>query len=165
MRWVGIPCLYEGGSNVKNVSKAVIVMIALASPGCFAQHPPETFVKTFDEPGTWKSVEVREELSKDALWRALVDGLSQSFDLEVLDKESGYIRTSWKYNYVILDRVTDRYRSRMIVKCRDENWGTIQVKCEANWLEGDRGWIVGYDTRLLEDVYGDLQGRVGRSRR
>jgi len=142
-----------------------ILLISILLVGC-AQviKPPATFLRTFDEPGTWKSIEVREGLTKDQLWRLVVDALAQKFDMEVLDKESGYIRTSWKYTYVIEEKIIENYRSRIIIKFLGEAWNTLQVKSEANWMEKG-GWILGYDTRLLEDVYGDIQGRIGRIRR
>ena len=141
----------------------LLLFLAIAFVGCLV-FPPDTFIKTFDEPGIWKSVEIREGITKDDLWKIVVDSLSQKYDLEVLEKDSGYLRSSWKYTYIIRGTVSDKYRSRIIVKFVGDDWEVAQVKCESNWLE-TRGWILGYDTRLLEDVYGDIQGRVGRIRR
>ena len=143
----------------------IVVSFLCLFTGCMA--PPASFMRTHDDPGIWKSIDVREGLLKDDLWRTVVDTLSQKYDLEVITKDSGYVRTSWKYTYIIPDRniVSDRYRSRIIVKFSGEAWNVLQVKCESNWLEPKAGWVLGYDTRLLEDVYGDLQGRVGRIRR
>jgi hypothetical protein len=127
--------------------------------------PPKTFMKTFDEPGIWKTVDISTSINSDQIWRLLVDTLSQRYDLEVLEKDSGYLRTSWKYTYIKGGKVTDRYRSRIVVKLNGSPWDQARVKCESNWLEKDKGWILGYDTRLLEDVYGDIQGKLGRVRR
>ena len=143
----------------------ILSCIAICILICFAcNQPPETFLKTYDEPGVWKSIEVREGLTKEDAWKTVVDAIAQKFDLEVLDKESGYLRTSWKFSYIIQGKVSDKYRSRIIIKFQSGEAKLIQVKSEANWLETD-GWILGYDTRLLEDVYGDLHGRIGRVRR
>ena len=133
-------------------------------PACFRLKPPTTFVKTFDEPGTWRTIIVRPGVSTDKVWESLVDTLARKFDLEVIEKDSGYVRTSWKYTYVRQGSVVNRYRARIVVKTKGEGWDKLQVKCEANWL-GDGGWILGYDMRLLEDTYGDLQGKLGTVRR
>ena len=127
---------------------------------------PKTFVKTFDEPGVWKAIEIRDDLAKDQMWRLVVDTVSQRHDLEVLEKESGYLRTSWKYTYITprVGSISEKYRSRIVVKFLGDNWKTVQVKCESNWLDRG-GWVMGYDTRILEDIYGDLQGKIGRIRR
>ncbi len=39
----------------------------------------------------------------------------------------------------------------------------LSVQSEANWLSKG-GSVLGNDTRLLEDIYGDLQGRIGSVR-
>ncbi len=139
------------------------LVFALLLVGCTTA--PKTFMRTQDEPGIWKTVEIREGLGNDKIWEVLVDTLSQKYDLEVLERDAGYIRSSWKYSYFSGQQVVDRYRSRVVVKVKGTpDWDTVQVKCESNWLD-DRGWILGYDTRLLEDIYGDIQGKLGRVRR
>lgn len=144
----------------KTVLLALVPAVLLA--GCVS--PPKTFLRTYDEPGIWKAVEIREAMAKDDVWRVLVDTLSQTYDLEVLQKDAGYMRTSWKYSYIRGGQVSSRYRSRIVVKLTGADWRSLQVKCESNWLESE-GWVLGYDTRLLEDVYGDIQGKLGRVRR
>ena len=150
------------------IQLAVILFVGVLL-GCAMIGPPITFIRTVDESSVWKSIEIREdiEIDKDFLWRTVVDALSHKFDLEVLTKESGYLRTSWKYVYILPNNqtVSDRYRSRIILKFSGENWSLLQMKSESHWLEPGKGWIIGYDTQLLEDVYGDLQGRLSRVRR
>ena len=138
---------------------AVVLAALLLTAGC--AKPPKSFLRTFDEPGTWKTIEIREALSLDETWRIVVDLMSQKFDLEVLEKDSGYLRTSWKYTFVIRNKVCARYRCRIILKFLGQDWGKVQVKTDAEWREKD-GWLTGIDTRLLEEVYGDLQGRASR---
>lgn len=150
------------------------IMLLTLCGGCMM--PPKTFIKTFDEPGVWRTIEIREDLAKEETWRLVVDTLTQRHDLEVLEKESGYIRTSWKYTYITpMGQISEHYRSRIVVKFLGEDWKTAQVKCETNWMEKGQGgciggisrggWVMGYDTRILEDIYGDLQGKIGRVRR
>jgi hypothetical protein len=140
----------------------IFLTILVASVfGCGGLKPPDTFRRTLDEPGIWKSINVRESLTKGVVWKTTVDAISQKYDLEVIDKESGYIRTAWKY-IVTSGRENQRYRTRVIIKFLSDE--VLQIKTEANWLE-DEGWVIGFDTQTLEDVYGDMQGRIGRVRR
>jgi hypothetical protein len=140
-------------------------MVFLASIACgmFGPKPPAGFIRTFGESGTWRTVDIREgmEEDKDELWATVVDVVSQKFDLEVLDKDSGYLRTTWKYTLRDGDRVSERYRARINVKFSGSGWERLQVKSEANWMEED-SWVPGEDNLLLEDIYSDIQGRVGR---
>jgi hypothetical protein len=168
-----------------SVSSVLLIFIS-AAVSCFLQGcattsgVPSTFVRTYSEPGNWRSIETREGMSKDAKWRVAVDALSTKFDIEVIDKESGYIRTSWKNTLTSRGTVDERYRSRIVLKFNGDNWDVANVLCEANWsetYEEDRGfldlltgteakqkqrWVVGYDTAILDEVYGDLIGRFSR---
>ena len=58
---------------------------------------PTTFVRTM-EPN-WNTVEIRKGLSGDAAWDAVVDLAARRFDIEVLSKEDGYLRTGWSYSW------------------------------------------------------------------
>ncbi|MFA5260937.1 MAG: hypothetical protein WC450_06910 [Candidatus Omnitrophota bacterium] len=148
---------------MRNLHISIGLILALVLAGCTSA--PKTFMRTHDEPGIWKTVEIREEMENDKIWEVLVDTLSQKYDLEVVERGSGYIRSSWKYSYFSGQKVIDRYRSRVVVKIKGTPvWDTVQVKCESNWLD-NKGWILGYDTLLLEDIYGDIQGKLGRVRR
>jgi len=156
-----------------------LLAVALVQGGCASSGRPTSFVSTPGESGIWKSIEVREGATRAVLWSTVVDALSSKFDLEVLDKESGYVRTGWNSTIVRTggggggiarlgggrggQASENRYRARIITKFNPD-FTVLQVKSEANWLD-DGTWVVGYDTLVLEDVYGDLQGRIGRVRR
>lgn len=140
-----------------------LIMVALIMAGCSSL--PRTFVATRGDTGEWKVLEIREGMTNEQVWAIFVDTLSQKYDLEVIQKDGGYIRTAWKYTYLDGDKVSDRYRTRFVVKLSGSpSWDKAQLKCESNWLE-DEGWISGYDSQLLEEMYGDIQGKIGRVRR
>jgi hypothetical protein len=101
-------------------------------------------------------------LGKDELWTAVVAVLSREFDVEVAQKDSGYVQTAWKRTYVVAKGVqSERYRARLVVKFLGADWRTVQVRSDALWY-GGYDWEQGYDTILLEHAYGDLQGSIGR---
>ncbi len=137
-----------------------IFFIGLIS--CSSVKPPRDFVESHDESNIWKNIEIRDGLDKDELWRIVVDATSQQFDLEVLDKEAGYMRSSWKFSSIGAGERRDSYANRISIKFVGTDWKTLQLKCEAEWNHPKEGWIMGYDTRFLKDVFSQLQGRVGR---
>jgi len=131
--------------------------------GCASK--PSTFVETYDEKGVWKAVHLHNHYGffankNQEVWRRVIDVLSEKYDLEVLDKTSGYIRTSWKY--LLHNDEDKKYRSRVIIKMLGNVWHTVKLKTEAQWLD-DEVWITGYDTAVLEEIYKDIQGRIGIS--
>ena len=88
---------------------AFVSFLALVLPGC----APRTFVRS--APG-WKTIEFHEGLvnNYDEAWQKTVDTIARNWDIEILDKDSGYLRTAWVYG--ISGGPQLRYRGRITVK-------------------------------------------------
>jgi hypothetical protein len=125
-----------------------------ASFGC----SPQTFVKT--SLANWKTIEFRPDLERDVAYHLIADTLAKNYDIEVVDKDSGYIRSGWMYT--LTGKVNEKYRTRVIARI-PPSADKVEVKTDAHWLGMGGSWIPGYDTMLLEQVYTDLQGVVGRT--
>ena len=141
------------------VRKIVLLVLVgvIGFMGCAM--PPKTFVRTM-EP-TWAAMEVRQQLMYDKTWTCLVDLLVKRFDLEMLDKENGYIRTGWLYTWT--GEMVENYRVRVTIKFNEDR-RTVQLKSEAHY-KGRTGWILGSDTRLLSTLKTDIMGLIGRTTR
>ena len=137
----------------------LVAVVALGTLGC----APRTFMR--QAPG-WKAIELHEGLrgDYDAAWQKTVDTITKSWDIEMLDKDSGYIRTAWLHGISGGDYV--RYRGRLTVKYPEiQDPRMLEVRTQAQWLENPgRGvWITGVDTMYERDVYTALAGRLGRT--
>lgn len=113
---------------------------------------PATFIKTM-EPG-WATIEIRDDVTYDKAWTSIYDLLTRTFDIEIAQKENGYIRTGWIYTWT--GKYTEYYRVRVTIKF-PENRKTVEVKSEAFYRD-----YVGYDTRLLTTLKTDIMGSIGR---
>jgi hypothetical protein len=129
----------------------------LAGVGCASK--PKSFVRTM-EP-TWASIEVRAELPYEKAWATVVDILVKRFDLEVMSKEDGYLRTNWLYTWT--GELQENYRVRVTAKFSPDHT-KVEVKSEAEY-GGSGQWVMGYDTRLLQTIKGDVMGSIGRTTR
>lgn len=134
-------------------------VMALVIVGC----APSTFVKT---TAGWKTIEFNENIQGDfdAAWQKCVDTIARDYDLEMLDKNSGYLRTAWIYG--ISGGVYNRYRGRITVKFAElEAPNQVDVKTEAQWLSNEPSgiWLPGWDKTFQRDVYTALSGRLGRT--
>lgn len=119
---------------------------------------PATFVR--QAPG-WKSIELRDGLQYDTAWGAVVDVVSQDYDIEVLSKDSGYLRTGWKSG--ISGGDTQRYKGRLTVKFPPEH-NQVRVKTEAQWFNPQTGQMIeGFDSLMNRDVYTAIGGVLGRT--
>lgn len=141
------------------ISLILVVFIIIVFAGCATM--PESFVQGV-EP-TWASIEIKEEINAEKAWQEVVDVLAKKFELEMISREGGYVRTSWIYTWWKVGELTSNYRVRAIVKF-SADWKKVDIKTEANYLRGDV-WVVGFDTRLLQTVKTDIMGVVGRTTR
>lgn len=137
-----------------------VSLIAIASVlcGCAA---PTSFVQVM-EP-SWTSVELRENLPYESAWNEVLDVLAKRFEMEMISKDGGYLRTSWNYTWWQKGKLTEKYRVRAIVKFSPDR-EVLDIRTEAHFLKSGQ-WIIGTDTRLLQTVKTDIMGVVGRTTR
>lgn len=122
---------------------------------------PRTFVRS--APG-WKTIELNSSLANnyDEAWQKTVDTIARSWDIEILDKNSGYLRTAWVYG--ISGGPQHRYRGRITVKYPEvKNPSKTEVKTAAEWWSSRDRWDQGFDSAFQRDVYTELAGRLGRT--
>jgi len=133
--------------------------LVLMAGGC----APSTFVRV---PAGWKTIELRKGLEYDEAWQITVDTVTRDWDIELLDKNSGYLRTAWHSG--ISGGSPQRYFGRITVKFVNLKDPTkVEVKTDAqlfaqNFWTGTWYWIKGFDTAFERDVYSVLGGRLGR---
>jgi len=111
--------------------------------------------------GGWTSVLISDRISYAMAFDEVASVLTKKFEIDMINKEAGYIRTSWKTNWVAKpgERPKKDYRVRVSIKM-SETRKRIDINAEAEKLKGDY-WIQGYDTRLLETIRKDIAGNVG----
>ncbi|HEC04479.1 MAG TPA: hypothetical protein ENI81_13170 [Phycisphaerales bacterium] len=136
------------------------VTLALICTGC----APNTFVK--GQSAGWKTIVLNDTVKGDytAAWAKTVDTIARDYDIEMLEKESGYLRTGWKYG--ISGGTYNRYRGRITIKYSDtEAPEEVEVKTDANWLSDPAYglWVEGFDRSFNRDVYVNLSGILGRT--
>jgi len=142
------------------VSCLVVSLASLFAGGC----APSTFVK--GQASGWKAIELNDTTKEnyDLAWQKTVDTIARDYDIEMMDKGSGYLRTGWTYG--ISGGTFSRYRGRITVKYPTvENPDKIELKTEAQWLSDiSYGvWQPGWDQSFQRDVYTALSGRLGRT--
>ncbi len=118
--------------------------------------PPVTFVQTLEH--NWATIEIVENMEYEKAWSAVVDLLVRRFDLEVLSKENGYLRTTWLYSWT--GELREDYRVRVTIKFSSDK-SKVEIKSEANYQKTS-GWVIGSDTALLQTLKSDIMGTVGR---
>lgn len=112
----------------------------------------------------WSVISLRDDIDYETAWEESVDLLARRFDIEMVEKESGYLRTGWIYTWWESGTHTENYRVRAIIKFSTDK-AAVSVKTDAHYLDRWGNWITGADSLLLETLKTDLMGTVGRTTR
>ncbi len=120
--------------------------------GCVSTN---TFVKSV-EPN-WTAIAVRPNLPYDQAWDATMDFLVKRFDMEMLSRTDGYLRTHWSYTWK--GEFNQKYRIRIALKFSPDR-KTLEIKTEAE-SGGEGKWVTGYDTRLRDFIRTELVELIG----
>jgi hypothetical protein len=100
-------------------------------------------------------------MTKQQLWRTLLETLEEAGSVDVRDMNAGFAMTTWEA-ILTRDGVPDlRYRTRIVARYIGTEWRQLQVRVEAQWRDRGEEWQVGYDMALLERLAGVLTGRLG----
>ena len=147
---------------MKSVIIGCIVISLLLLVGCV----PKTFIR--GQASGWKTIELNDATKADynVAWKKTVDTIAKTYDIEMMDKESGYLRTGWTYG--ISGGAYNRYRGRLTIKYPEvdvKNLEKIEIKTEAQWLVDiyTGTWQPGWDSMFQRDAYNALSGRLGRT--
>ena len=132
--------------------------MAVAMASCVST--PTSFTRGVTE---WSVIELHGDIDYDQAWEEVADALARRFDLEMVEKDTGYIRTSWIYTWWKDGKHTENYRVRAMVKFTPGK-ESVALKTDAQYLEQD-GWTTGADTLLLDTLKTDIMGTVGRTTR
>ena len=145
----------------------LVFLCALYTMGC----APSSFQK--GASSGWKSIALQDDLSADydKTWQKTVDTIAREWDIEIMDMDSGYLRTSWQHGISgVSGSLANRYAGRLTIKFPDVKppIEKVDLKTDARWLEinawtGMSYWVAGFDTVYQRDVFGALSGRLGRT--
>ena len=129
------------------MKKFLLACSLFALVGC-VNLAPKGFVA---QPAGWNTIQMRSNISKDQAWNTFVSVISENYDIEVMEKESGYLRTNW----VIVGNTANRIVGKI------ESNNMLRVKIESKYFDKlTDEWITGYSTTVTEAVKEDLSGRL-----
>lgn len=113
----------------------------------------------------WNSVQMREDLTYEQAWLDVLDVLAKRFELEMVSKDGGYIRTGWINTWETGNGSYSSgvYQVRVTVKFSADT-SKVEIKTEAQ-AQFKNNWRAGYDARLLQTVKTDIMGLLGRTTR
>jgi hypothetical protein len=150
------------GGRAMNKKRNLFVLLVIFSGLLLMCCAPKTFVRT--PSPDWNMIEMRDEVPYDEAWKSVVDLIAKKFDIEILSKEDGYIRTGWLHSWT--GNLTQDYKVRCLIKFNPDK-RIVEVKSEAQFYDGGyfgigAGWVMGTDELLSTTLRSEIMERVGR---
>lgn len=160
---------------------AVGCVLTLAATSIFAGIPKPLKSRFVVGDPVWRELPIREDFQNqyDKCWQMAVNSiLENNFDVATMDKESGYLRTTWNEGVVTLNgnwAYKVQVSLKMVYTPGDSRANPpvlpvvqkirIQVAGELSDVNVRRGRVEaafrGYDQVLLQNLFQDLQGKLG----
>lgn len=146
------------------LSLSLLLTIAL-----FAAVPKALESRFVISDPVWREIPIKTALHTDyeKIWQIGVSTiLENNFDIATMEKESGYIRTTWNEGVVVLGKKW-YYKVQISLKYVADNQKYTKVRLQvAGELAkaGKKGisqFFRGYDTVLLQTLFQDLQSKLG----
>ena len=113
-----------------------------------------------NKEATWKTIPEIKQTEYEKAWAIIVGAISERFDLEVIDANSGYLRSAWKENKDwlgskesrtrVVVRITSREPLKVKLKVEEQKWDALmdEWKGAGNNEKIERELLEEFETRL-----------------
>jgi hypothetical protein len=130
---------------------------------------PLTSRFVISEP-VWREIPVKRSLQEDfeKIWQTGVSTiLENNFDIATMEKDSGYIRTTWNEGVVVVGGKW-YYKVQISLKyvADGQKYQKVRLQVAGELAKAGKRGVVsqfyrGYDTVLLQTLFQDLQSKLG----
>jgi hypothetical protein len=129
----------------------VLFLTTFVFNGC-GTSAPDSYIKM--DKQFWDAVEVSPKIKYDDAWQRVVYIVTHKFELEMVSKEDGYVRSAYGPSYFSEDLKNDRYKVRIVAKFTPTK-KRVEFKIDAQVFDG-KVWISGSDSRVAANIRKDF---------
>ncbi len=136
--------------NIYTIGLLLIASSALFS-GC-GTGAPESFMRMTKQ--YWEVVDVKQSIKYDDAWQRVIYIVTKKFELEMISKEDGYVRSAYGPSYFTEDLANDKYQVRIVAKFTPDR-KKVEYKIESRIWDG-KIWLNGSDVRVATNMRKDF---------
>lgn len=148
------------------IALGLILLVSFALAGGVPKALKSRFIVS--DP-IWREIPIRKALQEDfeKIWQTGVSTiLENNFDIATMEKDSGYIRTTWNEGVVVLGGKW-YYKVQISLKfvSADNKYQKVRLQVAGELTKGGKKGVSqyfrGYDTVLLQTLFQDMQSKLG----
>lgn len=138
---------------MKKIYALGLLLIASVSlfSGC-GTGAPESFMRMTKQ--YWEVVDVKQSVKYDDAWQRVIYIVTKKFELEMISKEDGYVRSAYGPSYFTEDLTNDKYQVRIVAKFTPDR-KKVEYKIESRMWDG-KIWLNGSDVRVAANMKKDF---------
>ena len=135
---------------------ALSALLLLGTAGC-GLGAPDSFMQMNRQ--YWEAMDIKPSLKYDDAWQRVIYIITKKFELEMISKEDGYVRSAYGQSYFSEDIQNERYQIRIVSKFSPDR-KRLEFKIEARIWDG-KIWRNGSDVRVAANMRKDFLNSIG----
>ena len=137
---------------MKIVSMCFVLFLAIFTFNGCGTGAPDSYIQM--DKQYWDVVDVSPKIKYDDAWQRVVYIVTKKFELEMVSKEDGYVRSAYGPSYFTEDLKNNRYKVRIVAKFTPTR-KKVEFKIDAQVFDG-KVWINGSDARVAANIRKDF---------
>ena len=135
-------------------SAVAITLLCFAGCGLGA---PDSFMQMNRQ--YWETMDIKSSVKYEDAWQRVIYIITKKFELEMVSKEDGYVRSSYGQSYFTEDLQNERYQIRIVAKFTPDR-KKLEFKIESRMWDG-KIWHNGSDVRVAANMRKDFLNSLG----
>ena len=132
------------------------LLLFLAIGGC-GGGAPQSFMRMTKQ--YWEVVKIKPDITYNDAWERVIYIITKKFELEMISKEDGYVRSAFGPSYFTEDMQNDNYQVRIVGKFAPDR-KKFEFKIESRVWDG-KIYQNGSDVRVAANMRKDFLNSLG----
>jgi hypothetical protein len=141
---------------MRNGLKLAVVTVFALINGC-GTGAPDSFMQMNKQ--YWEVMTIKQGIGYEEAWQRVIYIITKKFELEMISKEDGYVRSAYGPSYFSEDLLNDKYQIRIVVKFTPDK-KRLEFKIESRIWDG-KMWRNGSDVRVAANMRRDFLNSLG----
>ena len=136
--------------------RIVIVSLLVIVAGC-GLGAPDSFMQMNRQ--YWETMDIKASVKYEDAWQRVIYIITKKFELEMISKEDGYVRSAYGQSYFTEDLQNEKYQIRIVAKLTPDR-KKLEFKIESRMWDG-KIWHNGSDVRVAANMRKDFLNSLG----
>ncbi|MEW5797835.1 MAG: hypothetical protein AB1728_02405 [Bacteroidota bacterium] len=141
---------------MQTFNRFILAAFFVTLSGC-GSGAPDSFMRMTKQ--YWEVVDIKPSIKYNDAWERVIYIITKKFELEMISKEDGYVRSAFGPSYFTEDMQNDKYQVRIVAKFTPDH-KKLEFKIESRIWDG-KIFLNGSDVRVAANMRKDFLNSLG----